>query len=245
MTTSRRDALKGLLALAASSAAPARHSAPRPANDAVPPAGIGRGIRHLSLQRSGRPARRRAGDVQPRPPLRRPHVQRRRHHPERGRPAAARAGRVLHRRHQHAHASSAGRRRPDAAGQRRQHRRDAVVRQPARLLRERARRQHLQQEEVPLGPQHPRHLASPARCARSPSSRSRASASTVCGGPAAATPIWRCTSTATPTTSLAIVDLQNITKPEIVSKLVAAGHAPRRRRAVHARARASAWRCIT
>ena len=64
------------------------------------------------LQRSGRTSRRRAGDGQPRPRLRRPHVQRRRHDSRRRGSAQAEAGRLLHGGRQHAHASPAGRRRP-------------------------------------------------------------------------------------------------------------------------------------
>ena len=147
-----------------------------------------------------------------------PHVQRRRHHPRRRRPAPPQAGRLLHGRRQHADASPAGGRRPAAAGQRRQHRRDAVVRRPARLLREHARRQHHQQEEVPLGAEHPRHLEA-GRDARDRLPRdARASASTACGGPAAATPTWPSHFDGYTDHILAIVDLQNITKPEIVSK---------------------------
>ena len=143
----------------------------QPREAVVPATGIGRRIRHLSYSdQGGRPDGVQVM-VNRAPPLRRPHVQRRRDDSRRRRSAAAEAGRVLHRRRQHAHASPAGRRRSDAARQRRQHRGDAVVRQPARLLRERARRQHHQPQEVPLGPEHPRHLAARARCARSRSSR--------------------------------------------------------------------------
>jgi hypothetical protein len=50
MATSRRDAMKGLLALAAS------YASVGAAQDAVPPGGIGRGIRHLSYSdQGGRP----------------------------------------------------------------------------------------------------------------------------------------------------------------------------------------------
>ena len=88
----------------------------------------------------------------------------------------------------------------------------------ARLLRERARRQHHEQEEVPLGPEHPRHLEAGGDARDRVSRDARASASTACGGPAAATRTSPRISTATRITSSCIVDLQNITKPEIVSK---------------------------
>ena len=186
----------------AAAAAPAR--AARPARDvAVPPQGIGRRIRHLSYSDiGGKP-----DSVQ---------IMLNRRHLYVGHmfsngltildasdPAPPEAGRLLHRRRLHAHASPAGGRGPAAPRQRRQHRRDAVLRQPARLLRERARRQHHQPQEVPLGPEHPRHLAVRRRCGRSRSSRCPGSASTGCGGPAAATPTWPRTSTASPITSSA------------------------------------------
>ena len=49
-------------------------------------------------------------------------------------------------------------RRSDVARQRRQHRRHAVLRQHARVFREHAGRQHHQPQDVPRGPEHPRHL---------------------------------------------------------------------------------------
>jgi len=57
MTTSRRDAMKGLLALAASGAGPGLAMAGAgAADDVVPAGGIGRGIRHLSYSdQGGRP----------------------------------------------------------------------------------------------------------------------------------------------------------------------------------------------
>jgi len=57
MTTSRRDAMKGLLALAASGAGPGVAMAGAgAADDVVPAGGIGRGIRHLSYSdQGGRP----------------------------------------------------------------------------------------------------------------------------------------------------------------------------------------------
>ena len=194
----RRAHLTSLLGLATLSCLPrgsarrfrsarsaARHRAPHPAP---------------VVQRSGRSPRRRAGHGQPRPCLRRPHVQRRCDDPRRRGSAPAEAGRLLHGGSQHPHASPAGRRRSDAARQRREHRRDAVLRQHARLLREHARRQHHQPQEVPLGPEHPRHLPSRADAARSHSSRCPASASTGCGGRAGATPTSPRISTASPTT---------------------------------------------
>ena len=54
-----------------------------------------------------------------------------------------------------------------------------------------------------VGPEHPRHLPSRARCRRSPSSKCPASASTGCGGRADATPMSPRISTASPTTSSA------------------------------------------
>ena len=58
MATTRRDALKGLLALAASSAGSgvAMAGAGAGADAVVPPGGIGHGIRHLSYSdQNGRP----------------------------------------------------------------------------------------------------------------------------------------------------------------------------------------------
>ena len=146
---------------------------------------------------------------------------------------------------EHAHAPSAGRQRPDAARQRRQHRGDAVLRQPARLFREHARGQHHQPEEVPLGPQHPRHLAAGAdardRLPRDAGLRHQPSVV----DRADAMPMSPRISTASPTTSSCIVDLQDIMKPEIVSRWWLPGHAPRGRRDSRRGRRAGASRCIT
>ena len=95
-TITRREQLKllALSALAPLQAPPA----PRPGSGQADP---GRGHRPAHpapvVQRSGRPARQRAGDAQPRPPLRRPHVQRRRHDARRHRSARLKPVGVLHR----------------------------------------------------------------------------------------------------------------------------------------------------
>ena len=160
-TMTRRAHLTGLFGLATLTCFP---PGSRAASDPpVPPQGIGRRIRHLSYSdQGGRP-----DGVQV--------MVNRRHvyvghmfsdgvtildaaDPRRLKPVGFFTAGVNTRTH---HLQVAER--SAAARQRREHRRDAVLRQHARLFREHARRQHHQPQEVPLGPEHSRHLPSRAR----------------------------------------------------------------------------------
>ena len=155
-TMTRREHMKGLLSAAIGAFVPvARAAAPA---DPIPPEGIGRRIRHVSYSdKGGRP-----DSVQV--------MVNRRHlyvghmfsngvtildaaDPRRLKPVGFFTGGDLH-----PYPSLAGCRRSAAARQRREHRGDAVLRQHARLFRERARRQHHQPQEVSFGPEHSRHL---------------------------------------------------------------------------------------
>ena len=239
-TTTRRAHLVGLAGAAAAAVLPRALRAqatatatPTPATqiaaekraqaqaaaDAIPPEGIGHRIRHLSYSDHGRPARRRADHGEPRPPLRRPHVQRRRHDSRRADPRRVEARRLLH-----------------AGGDTRAR---IICRSPticccsptaptssrcsptttcAATSRTRSPTASPTARSSARASQHSRHLATRARCARSRSSRCRASASIGCGGPGGRYAYVSAHFDGFTDHILCIVDLQDITKPEIVSR---------------------------
>jgi hypothetical protein len=100
---------------------------------------------------------------------------------------------------QHAHAPPAGGQRPDAAGQRRQHRGDAVMTTCAATSN--ALVDSISNKKKFRSGLSIHDISKPGEMREIAFLGSRASASTVCGGPVGATLIWPSTSTATPITS--------------------------------------------
>ena len=221
-TITRRASMAGMVGLAAGAALPrasfgAAQSAPPQAP--IPPEGIGRRIRHLGYSDRRRQARHGADHAEPRPPLCRPHVHRRRYRARRLEPAG-RSSRCI--------CSCTA---PNTRTHHMQVANDLMLLgNGANIVRmqsydsgrgyfENTLADSLDQPPiVPFRALHPRHLAARTSRAKSPSWRCPASASTGCGGPADAMPISRRISTASPTRSSCIVDVQNTMKPEIVSR---------------------------
>ncbi len=154
----RREYLQGLLGATASLCLPQKAVSGQGAP--IPAQGVGRRIRHLSYS-----------DIGGRPDSVQVMVNRRHLYVghmfsngvtilDAADPRQLKPVGLLHRRRLHPHASPAGCRRSAAARQRREHRGDAVLRQHARLFRERAGRQHHQPQEISFGPEHSRYFPS-------------------------------------------------------------------------------------